>query len=212
MGVRNWPLFTKGMFTQKVTFCCTTSLWCSESILNAYDFCRATTFLSPERKPFLCQQVRFRNQGCQMAYFLTKNPNLGKFWRVLQFKMSAIWSILRPFGIFCGHLIYFIFIWYAFPVLVCCATKNLATLFRIRLRIVEMSALCCHDFTFIFFVFLAGWMRLILANFKLKSEVHWYVSNLPICIWSIYICVYPEQGDQMFVRKIRPTASKLPKM
>jgi L-serine deaminase len=23
-------------------------------------------------------------QGCQMAYFLTKNHNLGKFWRVLQ--------------------------------------------------------------------------------------------------------------------------------
>jgi hypothetical protein len=26
-------------------------------------------------------------QGCQMAYFQTKNPTLGKFWRVLQWKM-----------------------------------------------------------------------------------------------------------------------------
>jgi hypothetical protein len=49
------------------------------------------------------------HQGCQMAYFQTKNPTLGKFWRVLQWKMlvyftaiwyifTAIWSILRPFG------------------------------------------------------------------------------------------------------------------
>jgi hypothetical protein len=27
----------------------------------------------------------------------------------------VIWSILRPFGIFCGHLVYFIVIWYIFP-------------------------------------------------------------------------------------------------
>jgi hypothetical protein len=39
--------------------------------------------------------------------------------------------ILRPFGIFCGYLVYFMVIWYVFPVLVCCATKNLATLGRI---------------------------------------------------------------------------------
>jgi glucan biosynthesis protein len=31
-----------------------------------------------------------RMQGCQMEYFQTKNPNLGKLWRVLQ----------CPFGIF----------------------------------------------------------------------------------------------------------------
>jgi hypothetical protein len=33
----------------------------------------------------------------------------------------AIWYVLWPFGIFYGYLVYF------FPVLVCCATKNLAT-------------------------------------------------------------------------------------
>jgi hypothetical protein len=37
----------------------------------------------------------------------------------------AIWYILWPFGIFCGHLAYFMVI---FPVLVCCPKKNLATL------------------------------------------------------------------------------------
>jgi hypothetical protein len=49
------------------------------------------------------------NQDCQMAYFQTKNPNLGKFFRVLQWKMlqhfKAIWSILLPFGLFYWHLV-----------------------------------------------------------------------------------------------------------
>jgi hypothetical protein len=53
-----------------------------------------------------------------MAYFQTKNPNLGKFWRVLQWKMFvyylSVWSILRLFGIFCGPLVYFMAIWYIF--------------------------------------------------------------------------------------------------
>jgi hypothetical protein len=46
-----------------------------------------------------------------MVYFQTKNPNLGKLWRVLQWKMlayfMAIWYNLRPFVIFCGNLVYF---------------------------------------------------------------------------------------------------------
>jgi hypothetical protein len=41
----------------------------------------------------------------------TKNPNLGKFWRALDWKMfiyfMAIWDILWPFGIFYGHLVHF---------------------------------------------------------------------------------------------------------
>jgi hypothetical protein len=44
-----------------------------------------------------------RAQGCQMAYFKTKNPNLGRFWGDLQWKMldyfMAFWSILQSFGI-----------------------------------------------------------------------------------------------------------------
>jgi hypothetical protein len=43
-----------------------------------------------------------RGQGCQMAYFQTQNPNLNKFWRVLQWKMlayymSIIWCIFSRF-------------------------------------------------------------------------------------------------------------------
>jgi hypothetical protein len=43
-------------------------------------------------------------QGCLVAYFQNKNPNLGNFRWDLQWKM---WS----FGIFCGHLIYSKAIW-----------------------------------------------------------------------------------------------------
>jgi hypothetical protein len=53
----------------------------------------------------------------QMVYLKTKNPYLGKFWRVLQWKMlihfMAIWYILFPFGMFYGscyvlwHLVVF---------------------------------------------------------------------------------------------------------
>jgi hypothetical protein len=54
-----------------------------------------------------------------MVYFQTKITNLGKLWRVLQRKMLvylvAIWLILSPFGIFCGHLVRFVVIWYIFP-------------------------------------------------------------------------------------------------
>jgi hypothetical protein len=47
--------------------------------------------------------VESSGQGCQMVYFQKQNQNLGKFWRVLQWKIlvyfMAIWSIFRPFGI-----------------------------------------------------------------------------------------------------------------
>jgi hypothetical protein len=65
-----------------------------------------------------------------LFYFQTKfsnqksNPNLSKFWKILQCKMliyfTAIRSILLPFGIHSlwpfgvvsGHLVYFMVIWY----------------------------------------------------------------------------------------------------
>jgi hypothetical protein len=54
-----------------------------------------------------------------MVCFQTKNPNLGKFWRVLQWKMlvhfMSIWFILRSLKIFNGSLVYFVVIWYIFP-------------------------------------------------------------------------------------------------
>jgi hypothetical protein len=41
-------------------------------------------------------------QGCQMVCFQTKNPNLGKFWRALDWKKLIY---------FFGHLGYFMEIW-----------------------------------------------------------------------------------------------------
>jgi hypothetical protein len=53
------------------------------------------------------------------TYFQTRNPNLGKFWSVLQWKMLvyflAIWYILRPSDLFCGHLVYCMVIGFSFP-------------------------------------------------------------------------------------------------
>jgi hypothetical protein len=47
--------------------------------------------------------------GCQLVYFQTKNPDLGTFWRALDWKMMLyfmiIWDILRPFGIIYGRLL-----------------------------------------------------------------------------------------------------------
>jgi hypothetical protein len=58
-------------------------------------------------------------QGCQMAYFQTKHFNFGKFWSVLQSKMLVYFTTYRPilrlFSVFCGHLVYFMGIWYIFP-------------------------------------------------------------------------------------------------
>jgi hypothetical protein len=75
---------------------------------------------------------RVDKQGCPMAYFQSKIFNLGKFWSVLQRKMLVYLiingSYLRPFGIFWGHLVYFMVFGMYFPVLVCCTKKNLATL------------------------------------------------------------------------------------
>jgi hypothetical protein len=63
---------------------------------------------------------RHPKQGCQMVYFQNQNPNLSKFWRVLDWKnliyFWAIWNILRTFGIFYGLLGCFMTIWY-----ICCS-------------------------------------------------------------------------------------------
>jgi hypothetical protein len=57
-----------------------------------------------------------------MFVLKTKNSNLGKFWKAVD------WNILRTFGIFYGHLVHFVLIWYIFPFWVSWTKKNLATL------------------------------------------------------------------------------------
>jgi hypothetical protein len=57
------------------------------------DFFHAASLLGNRRTPF----VGDSQQGCQKVYFQTKNPALGNFWWVLQWKMlvyfMAIWPI-----------------------------------------------------------------------------------------------------------------------
>jgi hypothetical protein len=54
-----------------------------------------------------------------MVCFQTKIPALGKFWRILLWKIlvyfMTISTILEPLEIFYGHLVYFMVIWYIFP-------------------------------------------------------------------------------------------------
>jgi hypothetical protein len=74
----------------------------------APDSCRISAILDPPWRQF-----RESDQGCQMVYFQTKNPNLGKFFRALDWKMlicfMAIWNILRTCGIAYDHLVQFLF-------------------------------------------------------------------------------------------------------
>jgi hypothetical protein len=84
-----------------------------------------STYVRPS-KNYLNRDFGFENkpsgnttqQGCQMAYFQNKNPNLGNFWGLWQWKMllyfMAIGSILRQLGLVCGHLVYFMVIWHTF--------------------------------------------------------------------------------------------------
>jgi hypothetical protein len=64
-----------------------------------------------------------------MVYFQAKTPTLGKFLKVLQWKILEyfmdIWIILRPFAIFCG---FYGDLVYISPILVCFTEEHLATL------------------------------------------------------------------------------------
>jgi hypothetical protein len=48
-------------------------------------------------------------------------------WKILVYIFYGIWSIFRPYSIFYFTMVYFVAIWYIFPVLVYCATQNQAT-------------------------------------------------------------------------------------
>jgi hypothetical protein len=67
-----------------------------------------------------------------MVCFHTKNPNLGKLWRALDWRMFYIFyghlEYFWRFGIRYDHFKHFVSIWYIFPILVSCTMKNLATL------------------------------------------------------------------------------------
>jgi hypothetical protein len=47
--------------------------------------------------------------GLPDGRFSNQNPNLGKFWRVLLWKMLVNFMGISSF---CGHLVYFVSVWY----------------------------------------------------------------------------------------------------
>jgi hypothetical protein len=53
-----------------------------------------------------------------MVLFSNQNPDLGKFWKALDWKkidiFLAICNILRTSGIFFDHLVHFVSMWYIF--------------------------------------------------------------------------------------------------
>jgi hypothetical protein len=51
------------------------------------------------------------DQGCQMVYLQTKNPN---FYTFLGPRTIHFWYILIPFGVFYGDLVDFVVIWLIF--------------------------------------------------------------------------------------------------
>jgi hypothetical protein len=65
-----------------------------------------------------------------LVYFTAKRytlrPNGILYGQMVYF--TAKWYTLRPNGILYSHLVHFEDNWNIFPVLVCCAEKNLATL------------------------------------------------------------------------------------
>jgi hypothetical protein len=69
------------------------------------NFSAITSSVSPGR----LGKFNALQQGCQMVYFQTKNPNLGKFWRALKWKMlvyfKVISIILPPFDIVYVYLV-----------------------------------------------------------------------------------------------------------
>jgi hypothetical protein len=88
-----------------------------------------------EKESFKSKNTKRTNLGCQMGYFQTKIPNLGKN-RGLQLKrlvyfmairsilqrfydrlvhFMTVWYILWPFGTFCVHLTHFFPFWYHVP-------------------------------------------------------------------------------------------------
>jgi hypothetical protein len=102
-----------------------------------------------EKESFKSKNTKRTNLGCQMGYFQTKIPNLGKKlgacnWRgwyilwpfgLFYRYFMTVWYILWPFGTFYDRLVHFMTVWYIlcsfdtfFPVLVSCTKKNLAIL------------------------------------------------------------------------------------
>jgi hypothetical protein len=164
-----------------------------------------------------------------MVCFQTKNPNLGRFWRVLEWKIllyfMTIWNILWPFGIIYGRLVCFVVIWYILPILVGLDNKNMAT--PVVCSNVQIPHFYCACLTFAqkwveskvnnhflnrtsfkwnnILRYLARWPDW--TNFRLLGENYWNIqksTNFPakvLCLYAISVNTNAE------LRKINLTCS-----
>jgi hypothetical protein len=128
-----------------------------------------------------------------MAYFQTKNPNLGNIGRAL-YRMKNV-------GIFYGHVEYFtangcflwpfgkvVVIWYLFPVLVHCVMKNLATrLFTSHSNFSNWTDILLNPVRKPDFHFL-NWLHSIMFNYipTLYCVVHLGTSGLACSCTKLY--------------------------
>jgi hypothetical protein len=65
--------------------------------------------------------------------------NVGIFYAHLVY-ITAIWSILRPFDIFCGNLVYFVAIWYIF----CCNLVFFVAIWYIHITAIRYDIFYAH--------------------------------------------------------------------
>jgi hypothetical protein len=118
MLITNWKVFFP------VWYCCYRFSGCimyaGEHIFNVY--------LYYHYQHFFTLSTGHLNQGCQMVCFQTKNPNLGKFWRVLDWKMFICIIFYGDLGDFMTISYHLYSFGPFFQVLVSCIKRNLATL------------------------------------------------------------------------------------
>jgi hypothetical protein len=110
--VSDFFLFSKVKRKRFFSLCCLPSLRHPVNILIELTSCVCFLFRRNEQQYDHNMNITTNtiitllHQGCQTVYFLT---NLGNFWRTLEWKMLVyfmpIRNILRPFGIFYGHIV-----------------------------------------------------------------------------------------------------------
>jgi hypothetical protein len=142
-----------------------------------------------------------------MVCFQTKNPNLGTFWRVLQWKILAyfmiIWSILRQYFRAIWYILWFFGIF--FPILVFCTKENLATTEKSQFRFFLLRAFLHQGRNIYGDLFGRPKSHLTKWSFMFGPVVShsWSLSSLPsnandvsiffTCIPCCYIRAYPLQ-------------------
>jgi hypothetical protein len=139
-------LATKVMYTLRAD--CLLHLFWSMSACVLWNF--FTKLLTWSNNWTIIGQSAFKNHGCRMVCFQTNPPVSLHFGSPLNWNF---WYLLWPFGILCGHLLYFMEIWYTYVVAICYIIhilvyyiiKSLVTLLIMSTYV----SVACYTLTFI---------------------------------------------------------------